>query len=112
MDDSPSLDTRDVTSQDPSSSQQQSPANPERESAHVTDVPSSEPLRTHDKAQSTPHQVSPVHDVELPPAPRHGTRRTVLDYLARPLDSRVRDLIPEDFKCVPPPHYPTRNSCI
>ena len=74
VDDTPSLGTRDVTSQESTSPQQQRVANPGRESNQVMDVPSYGRPPTRDRAQSTPHKVRRINDVEMPPLPRQRTR--------------------------------------
>jgi hypothetical protein len=73
-DETPSLGTRDVTSQEPSSSQQQRGANPGRDPAHVTDVSSYGRRPIRDRSQSSPHKVPPMNDMESPPLPRQRTR--------------------------------------
>ncbi|KAN0135836.1 hypothetical protein V8E53_006288 [Lactarius tabidus] len=73
-DETPSLGTRDIKSQELSSSQQRA-ANPGRDPAHVIDVSSSyrrRPIR--DRVQSSPHKMPPMNDMESPPLPRQRTR--------------------------------------
>jgi hypothetical protein len=66
VDGPPSLDTRDVTPHEPSLSQQQSGAKPERKAAQFIEEPSYGRRPTRDRVQSTPHKVPPMNDVELP----------------------------------------------
>lgn len=72
MDDTPSLDTRGVTSQEPTSSQHENVANPE--STQVNDVLSYGRRPVRDRAQSTPHKIRPMNGVDMPPFPRQRTR--------------------------------------
>ena len=74
VDDMPSLGTGDVTSQESTSPQQQRVANPGRESNQGIDVSSYGRPPTRDRAQSTPHKVRRMNDVEMPPLPRQRTR--------------------------------------
>lgn len=92
MDETPSLDARDVTSPESSSIQQQSGANPGRQPAHVIDVPSHGRQRTPERAHSTPHKVPPMNDVELFPLARLGQRTRAKSTVAEPSSSRGLNL--------------------
>ena len=75
MDDPPSLDTRDVISQELSLSQLQAGAEPGREPTQVTiDEPLYGRRRIRDRAQSTPHKVPNTNDVEFRSTPRQRTK--------------------------------------
>ena len=74
VDDPPSLNTRDVISQELSLSQLQAGAEPGSEPAQVTiDEPSYGRRRIRDRAQSTPHKVPNMNDVEFRSTPRQRT---------------------------------------
>ena len=78
VDDPLSQDTRDVTVQEPSLSQQRGGAEPGREPAQVTiEGPSCGRRRTCDRAQSTPHKVPNVNGVEVP-TPRQRTKSSIV----------------------------------
>jgi hypothetical protein len=78
-DDPPSLDTRDVISQEPSSSQPQRGARPEHELAQVIDESPYGGRRTRDRAHSTSHKAPPMNDVELPPLPQRTRAKSSVD---------------------------------
>ncbi|KAN0133594.1 hypothetical protein V8E53_008582 [Lactarius tabidus] len=109
VDGPPSLDTRDVTPHEPSLSQQQSGAKPERKAAQFIEEPSYGRRPTRDRrtrakstvASSSSNSRGPYPDQRQTSAEQSRTapRQTVMNRLARrPLDSKVREVFAEDIK--------------